>query len=207
MMDARAKLEEVFLAPAGTLLASRDTQIIERAGWYQTITPSSTTSLGNEVVYSQLDAATAEDVVRRTIREYATHGRPFNWGTGPLTEPSDFGALLERYGFVGLDVRGMAIDPAAWPFAASASGSCAIELVTRDNADDYIDGFARGWGLALDRAAICCARSGPRGSTCSSRASTARSPGRPGSPSSRARPTSSAATCSTRIVAAASIAR
>jgi hypothetical protein len=151
-VDTEHKILEVFLAPVGTMLASRDTRIVERDGWYQVITPSSGTSQGNEVVYSRLEEATAEAVVRDTIREYANHRLPFRWCVGPPTRPASFGALLERYGFTWMAGRGMAVDPATW---TPGRARFAIEAVTRANVEEYVVAVATGWELALDIAARC----------------------------------------------------
>jgi hypothetical protein len=107
---ADAKIEEVFLAPVGAAFGNR-TIVIERAGWYQVITPGS--PFGNEVVLSRIEPSRAEHVVREVIRQYAELGVPFRWQVGPLTQPADLGDVLARHGFVGTDVRGMAIEPAA----------------------------------------------------------------------------------------------
>lgn len=147
------KIEESFLAPVGSEVLSRDTRIVERDGWYQTITPSSGSTLGNEVVLSRLDPATAEDTVRATIAEYAAAGVPFKWCVGPLTEPAGFGEILERHGFVGLDVRGMAIDPAAWTPAPRPG--ITVEPVTRGDLVEYAETFARGWDVTIDVASWC----------------------------------------------------
>lgn len=155
-MDSAQKIEEVFLAPVGAMLASHDTRIIERDGWYQIITPSSGTIHGNEVIYSRIAPADVEVVLRRTIAEYADHGLPFRWCVGPLTEPApaDFGALLSCYGFTWLDGRGMAIDPASWK-ASHAAIDAAIEVVTPANVRAYVEAVAVGWESQFDVATRC----------------------------------------------------
>lgn len=141
-MDQHAKIEETFLAPIGCALLSRDTQIIERAGWYQTITPSTGTSQGNEVVFSQVALEDVERVVDETVAQYAAHRLPFRWCVGPLTEPADFGAALDARGFTKHAICGMAIDPAQWTTRESA---VTIERVTEVNMLDYYDAWSRGW--------------------------------------------------------------
>lgn len=141
-MDPRARLEEVALAGVGSMIDTPDTQAIERPGWYQLVTPSSGSSIGNEVVLSQL-GADAEDVLRRTIRQYADAGVPFRWAITPLTEPADFGALLERYGFESWPTRGMALEPAAWTHPDPPGVT--VEACTPDTIERYLDAFSRGW--------------------------------------------------------------
>ena len=148
MWTARDKIEESVLAPVGSEILADDTRIIERDGWYQTIQPSSGWTMGNEVVYSRLRADEAEAVIERTIAEYTAAGVPFKWCVGPLTEPAGFGALLERHGFVGLDIRGMAIEPMAW--TPLPRPGITVEPVGRDGLAEYLDTFARGWDVAID---------------------------------------------------------
>jgi GNAT superfamily N-acetyltransferase len=140
-LDVGEKIEEVFLAPVGAMLGGTATRIVERDGWYQVISPGS--PFGNEVVLSRIDPARVDAVVRDVIREYAAHGVPFKWSVGPLTEPADLGDVLARYGFIGLDVRGMAIEPSAWNHAPV--DGVVVEPVTRANLVDYIEGFTEGW--------------------------------------------------------------
>jgi GNAT superfamily N-acetyltransferase len=153
MWTPRDKIEESFLAPVGSAVLANDTRIVERDGWYQIITPSSGSTAGNEVVYSRLGPGEAEEVVRRTIAEYTAAGVPFKWCVGPLTEPAGFGELLERHGFVGWDIRGMAIDPATWTPAARPG--ITVEPVGPDGLLEYLDTFARGWEVSFDVAAWC----------------------------------------------------
>jgi hypothetical protein len=141
------KVEEVFLAPVGAVLAAPDTRIIERDGWYQVITPSSPSTLANEVVWSRVDPAAADDIVRKTICEYAAHGLPFIWGVGPITEPAGFGEVLDRHGFVNYPIRGMAIEPATWTSASPAD--IAIEPVTPENLHLYTEAFELGWNMKI----------------------------------------------------------
>jgi GNAT superfamily N-acetyltransferase len=146
-VDRQAKSEEAFLAPLGSALLSRDTQIIERDGWYQTITPSSRTTQGNEVVYSRIAARDADAVVDATVAQYRAAGVPFKWCVGPLTEPAGFGDVLTARGFTSWAVRGMAIDVpsrAAW-MERSIDPSIAIEVVTQASLRAYHDAWSRGW--------------------------------------------------------------
>lgn len=146
-MDRATKIEETFLAPVGSALLSHDTQIVEHDGWYQTITPSTGTTQGNEVVLSRVMAGEADAVVHRTIQQYASHHVPFKWAVGPLTEPADFGHTLERLGFVGWSVRGMAIDPAVW--APTAHEGVSVEPVTDANLAEYFGAWTRGWETSV----------------------------------------------------------
>jgi GNAT superfamily N-acetyltransferase len=136
---AEAKIEEVFLAPVGTAFGNR-TIVVERDGWYQVMTPGS--PHGNEVVLSRIEASRADQIVQDVIKQYAELGVPFRWQVGPLTEPADLGDILARHGFTWQEVRGMAIEPAAW---RSTPSEVVVERVTRDNLAEYVAGVEQGW--------------------------------------------------------------
>lgn len=142
-MDRAHLVEETFLAPVGCAVLSADTQVIEREGWYQVITPSTRSTQGNEVTYSRIAAADADAVITSTIAQYTAHGVPFKWCIGPLTEPADMGSRLADRGLSSRAVRGMAIDPAAW--VAAPSASITVEPVTAATLYEYQSCFARGW--------------------------------------------------------------
>jgi GNAT superfamily N-acetyltransferase len=147
-LTAADKIAESFLAPVGSGLPAVDMRIIERDGWYQTITPSTRSMQGNEVVWSRVAAVDAERVARETIAEYAALGLPFKWCVGPLTEPANFGDVLERLGMTSWDVRGMAIEPARWTF--TPRDDITVERVTLDNFDDHYRTLVTGWATEVD---------------------------------------------------------
>jgi len=148
------KIEECFLAPVGAALLCNDTQVIARDGWYQTITPSTGTTQGNEVVWSRLAPEDVDRVIGETIAQYAVHRVPFRWTVGPLTEPADFGGALERHGFATYPVRGMSLGPSAW--VAKPRPGITVERVTEATLPTYYEAFERGWDtVAPDPAAWC----------------------------------------------------
>ncbi len=142
-MELADKIAESFLAPLGLMLPAADMQLVERDGWYQVITPSTKSTQGNEVVFSRVPAADAERVVRETIAAYSALGLPFKWCVGPLTEPENFGELLERHGFTGWDVRGMATDPQRW--TATPRADITVERVDHAGFEDYYRTLVLGW--------------------------------------------------------------
>jgi GNAT superfamily N-acetyltransferase len=145
------KVAECFLAPLGSSLPAPDLRVIERDGWYQTITPSTKSVQGNEVVFSRVPAADAERAVRETIADYAALGLPFRWAVGPLTEPADFGALLDRLGFTSQSGRGMAAEPAQWTY--SAPRDVRVERITQHTFEDYYTTTVLGWQSEVAEAA------------------------------------------------------
>jgi hypothetical protein len=146
-MERSEKIEETVLAPVGSAIESRDTEIIERDGWYQVITPSTQSTQGNEVVISKIAPADIDGVVMRTVDQYATHRLPFRWSVGPLTEPADFAGHLERLGFVGWSVRGMAVEPSAW--SRTPHENVSVEAVTEHNLAEYYACWVRGWDISV----------------------------------------------------------
>lgn len=142
------------------MLPTRDMRVVEREGWYQLITPSSGSAIGNEVVHSQLSPHDAEAVVDRTIAEYRALGLPFKWFVGPLTEPVNLGALLEQRGFEPLPLRGMAIDPRSWTSPTLRTG-LTVEQVTAASLGDYCAAWWRGWDMVIPDVAAMEGRSPP----------------------------------------------
>lgn len=118
-------------------------RVIQRDGWYQTITPSTKSTQGNEVTFSRVAQKDAERVARATIDDYTALGLPFKWSVGPLTEPADFGDVLERLGFRYWQGRGMAIEPARW--SSVPPPGVTVERVTQATFEDYYTAFVRGW--------------------------------------------------------------
>lgn len=150
-MDLADKITESFLAPVGSMLPAADMRVIEREGWYQVITPSTRSTQGNEVLFSSVAAGDAERVVCDTIASYAELGLPFKWCVGPLTEPSDFGAVLERIGFSSWEMRGMAIEPQRWTFGSRTD--IVVERVGRAGFEDYYRTLVEVWSTEVEEAA------------------------------------------------------
>jgi GNAT superfamily N-acetyltransferase len=142
-VELAERIAEAFLAPVGSGLPAEDMHIFERDGWYQVITPSTRSIQGNEVLYSRVAAGDAERIARETIAQYAALGLPFKWNVGALTEPANFGSVLDRLGFESWPMRGMAVDPSRWAYREHPQ--VVIELVTRDNFDDFYSALVRGW--------------------------------------------------------------
>lgn len=95
----------------GPDLVRGDTQVTERPGWYQTLTPS-TSGTCNEVVISKLEEVDTERVIDETIAAYRAHGLATKWLVGYWTEPADFGErLARRSASWRLDTRRVAPSP------------------------------------------------------------------------------------------------
>lgn len=128
-------------APMQVVLQREDTQVIERPGWFQLLTPSAPTSL-NEVVLSQIDAASADEVIEATLAQYTERKLRLKWCVGPWTEPSDFDERLRARGFDSWGVRGMAID-----CYGAQSDSRVIRVESKQQLELHIEAAAKGWGV------------------------------------------------------------
>jgi hypothetical protein len=140
------KVTETLLAPVGSTLEWPDARVVERDDWYQIITPSSRSAIGNEVLVSRI-TGDVDAVIDRTCAEYAAAGVPFKWFVGPQTTPADIGARLEARGFRGVPIRGMAIEPSAW--TAESPSDVSVELVTLESLEEYRACFTEGWGVPM----------------------------------------------------------
>lgn len=146
---ADERYRAAMLAPTHRVLLRADTQVIERPGWHQLVTPSAPGSLLNEVVRSELAADEADGVIADVVAMYAATGHPTKWCVGPWTEPADFGARLERAGFTSWNVRGMAIDTAR----VLPAGAVVVDEVDETEIDAYVDVMMRGWATPAEQSA------------------------------------------------------
>ncbi len=99
------KLRAAIHGPLGPMATRADTRIIEREGWFQRITPSSTNH--NEVLFSVIEETAVERVIDEVVAEYRALGKPTRWFTGPWSRPTDLVERLERRGFRKSETRGM----------------------------------------------------------------------------------------------------
>ncbi len=129
--------------PISPELVRADTQVIERPGWYQTITPS-TSGTCNEVVLSQVEDRDAERVIDETIATYRAHGLPTKWCVGYWTRPEDFGERLARRGFESWAVRGMGCSTS---LELSAAWDIAVRQVNEQGLERHLAVVMQGWGV------------------------------------------------------------
>src|SRR5690606_31002555 len=83
------------------------TEVIERPGWLQLITPSFRLGGLNEVVYAQLDEHDADAVIDAAIARYRELGLRFRWTVTPECRPADLATRLEQRGFVRIELVAM----------------------------------------------------------------------------------------------------
>jgi GNAT superfamily N-acetyltransferase len=125
-----------------------DTEVIDRPGWHQIVTPSAPGTLLNEVVLSAVAPEDAERVIDDVIAMYRAHAHPVKWCVGPWTRPEDFGERLARRGFVSWDVRGMGCDST---LALTTPPDVRVVEVGEDGLDAYLSTAMRGWSVPADQ--------------------------------------------------------
>jgi GNAT superfamily N-acetyltransferase len=138
-------LHEALVAPRRTITPLPDTQIIERPGWWQIITPSLTEGGLNEVACSELPEDTADAIIDETVEQYTRLNLRFRW-TVPngRTKPVDLAERLARRGLIASGSLVMARSTADAP---SEYGSLVtVEETTLANVDDFTHVMAEGWG-------------------------------------------------------------
>lgn len=129
----------------GPDLVRGDTQVTERPGWYQTLTPS-TSGTCNEVVISKLEEVDTERVIDETIAAYRAHGLATKWLVGYWTEPADFGERLARRGFQSTDARGMGCSTS---LDLGASRDITVRQVSDGDLDEHLAVVMRGWDVPV----------------------------------------------------------
>jgi hypothetical protein len=143
------KREAAILAPMTRDLVREDTRVIARPGWYQIITPSTNAYL-NEVYLSDVDEGDAERVIDEVIATYRAHDLSVKWCVGPWTRPHDFGERLTCRGFECWDARAMTCDSSLAP---KTRPGVAVEEVTRDTLEEWVETSLRGWSGPLEQKA------------------------------------------------------
>jgi ribosomal protein S18 acetylase RimI-like enzyme len=129
-------------APIGSAMLSADTQVIERHGWYQLITPSDKTGRMNEVMLSHINESEVADVVSKTIALYKNLKVSFKWATGPMSGPKQLGEMLRPLANSYWNFRGMAADV---EMKISHPSNILVERVTEKNYEEYLDALILCW--------------------------------------------------------------
>ena len=75
LANKNERLREVLETPRRAFIPLPDTQVIERPGWLQIITPSLRQGGLNEVAYSALEEKETDAVIDETLETYRRLGR------------------------------------------------------------------------------------------------------------------------------------
>ncbi|OJT22429.1 hypothetical protein BO221_21855 [Archangium sp. Cb G35] len=144
-LETRAeRLREVLETPRRAFIPLPDTQVIERPGWLQLITPSLRQGGLNEVAYSALDEKEADAVIDETLEQYRRLGLRFRWTVGPDCRPADLAERLERRGLRRNETLGM-IRGTSVP--AIPDGDITVEQVDEHTVEEYSRTMAEGWEM------------------------------------------------------------
>jgi len=140
----------VIGAPLGGLMLEPDSQIIQRVGWYQIVTPSVKDHSLNEVIISRIELREADQRVGEVFSQYEQVGTEFKWSIGPMSnidaiEPRISVRALDTWGF-----RGMFIDST---MRVRYPEDLSVERVHSGNFSQFIDVYLSGWGLGKFRRA------------------------------------------------------
>lgn len=139
------RLREVLETPRRAFLPLPDTQVIERPGWLQLITPSLRQGGLNEVVFSALDAQEADTVIDETLALYRRLELRFRWNVGPDSRPVDLSERLARRGLRQSEVLGMLRETSAAPLVPE--GAITVEEVDELTVAEYSRTMAAGWEM------------------------------------------------------------
>lgn len=144
--------EAVVQGPLGWPLLRPETQVIQRPGWYQVVTPTSITTGNNEVIVSEIEPDLVDSTIKKVSDQYRANGSAFKWCVGPWTKPTDMGERLARLASSSWSARGMACEPGELRLAPVPG--CRVEEVTQANVADWLDATAAGWNLAPSDVAV-----------------------------------------------------
>lgn len=123
----------------------------------------------NQIVFSRLDAATADAEIERQIAHFAALGRQFEWKTYAHDLPPDLPARLAARGLVAGTEESVVVRPTERPLVVGDTGAELVRLTTpdrladllavhrevwADDCDGFIDGLAREMTDAPDTLSI-----------------------------------------------------
>lgn len=137
-------IHETLVAPRSGLIPLPDTQIIERTGWWQIITPSLMHGGMNEVTCDELPEDSADAIIDETIAQYTRLHLRFRWTVrNGHTKPIDLAERLAGRGLEGSESLVMARTTAG--AKAEYRPQVTVEEVTPANVDDFTHVMAEGW--------------------------------------------------------------
>jgi ribosomal protein S18 acetylase RimI-like enzyme len=149
------ELEIVLNAPVGPQRLHDDTIVIDRDGWYRTLTPSSSWAAANEVLFSNLESRNPDEEIDAVISEYQRLQVPLTWCVYPWTQPTDLGKRLLARGATQPSVTQAFLGSSA--LSLEIVNGVELEQVEFESTkayERYIDLMSSGLGLPPDEEAF-----------------------------------------------------
>lgn len=125
-----------------------DTQVIQRDGWYQIVTPSLKEISANEVFVSHVSHLKDDEIEKRVEETFALYRKddlPFKWSIGPMSSPARLEEEVAKRASESWVFRGMAIDTSV--ATAPLPEGIRIETVDSTNFDEFLEAHIRGWNF------------------------------------------------------------
>lgn len=144
-------LHEVMTAAQRAFIPAPDTEVRERDGWFQLLTPSSGRAGLNEVSRSVLADGEADAVIDATLTEYRALGVRYRWRLDNTSRPLDLGARLERRGLINSPGVGVARTTAG-PLPPPPAG-VTVEEIDAGSIDLFSQVMAAGWDVPVAQVA------------------------------------------------------
>lgn len=141
-LEEKNKIDAAIYAPLDSPVLGEETQVIQRKGWYQIITPSVKEISMNQVMLSHLEEGEVEKRIEETFEMYRTHNLPFQWPIGPMSSPARIENIIAPKAETSSAFRGMVLDT---DHVISFPSNVTVELVTSKNFDEFMDTNILGW--------------------------------------------------------------
>lgn len=144
-MEVEPSLTETSIqAPIGSALLEADSQIIQRPGWYQIVTPSIKEPSANEVILSRIADGEAQSRVDETFDLYRKFELPFKWCIGPMSNRRAIEPKIENQASSSWAYRGMAV---SCETKVSHPENVSVARVDDLNMEAFLDVFLQGWDM------------------------------------------------------------
>ncbi|SEB12931.1 Acetyltransferase (GNAT) family protein [Thiothrix caldifontis] len=153
-MRVPRELEIVLNGPIGPQRLRDDTIVIEKDGWYRTLTPSATFSAANEILFCNLDKRDPDSHIDAIIAEYQNRRLPLSWCVYPWTQPADLGKRLLARGATGSNVRAYLTDTALPLKVVEGVDVEHVAPASTEGLETYISTLSAGYALPADEEAF-----------------------------------------------------
>ncbi|MBK8251852.1 MAG: GNAT family N-acetyltransferase [Polyangiaceae bacterium] len=139
---------EALIAPRNAIVPCPDTQIIEKPGFWQIMTPSLPHGGMNEVCCDELPENECDEIVAQIVANYRRLNLQFRWTVGPVVKPADLGERLLRHGLIQSDAFVMACSIDNLTIAPHPR--IAVRRVDLSIVDEFTYAMARGWEMPAE---------------------------------------------------------